>query len=136
LYDDLLIVAINDSVVLASDARVNDQLETDGEHYIYDWTRIRGLNLMFQGDEAYCMGYGNGSDCALPQSDTTGEFLLSFAGELFEPIRQRALEDQRLELRFITVGDNDADTDCRHNGFRMRAVVDVALPGTFGEVVP
>ena len=133
VYDDVLLVTLNEAVVIASYAPILEQLEQSGGLYRYDWEGLRGTQLQFQSNQAYCLGYGNGSDCALPFSDTTGEFVISLGGDGFGSLKDELLEAGTLELKFITIGDNDADTDCRHNGYRMRAVIDVALPGTFTE---
>jgi len=133
VYDDVLIVTLNDTVVIASYAPILDQFQQTDGLYRYNWENLRGTSLQFQSNQAYCLGYGNGSDCALPFSDTTGEFVISLGGDGFQPLKNELLEAGTLELKFITVGDNDDDTDCRHNGYRMRAVLDVALPSTFTE---
>ncbi|MEC8023960.1 MAG: hypothetical protein VX223_08480 [Myxococcota bacterium] len=133
VYDDVLLVTINDAVVLASDRRVLDTFEESDGLYRYEWEDVRGRQLQFTSNQAYCLGYGSGSDCALPPSDYTGEFVISLGGEGFAQLKSEILSDGSFEMRFITVGDNDNDTDCRHNGYRMRAVMDVALPGTFAE---
>jgi hypothetical protein len=133
VYDDVLLVTLNDAVVIASYAPILEQLEQTDGLYRYVWDDLRGTQLQFQSNSAYCLGYNNGSDCALPFSDTTGEFVISLGGDGFEPLKAELLDSGKLELKFITIGDNDSDTDCRHNGYRMRAVVDVALPSTFTE---
>lgn len=133
VYDDVLLVTLNDAVVLASYYPIVNQLPETGGLYRYDWTSLRGKSIQFQSNSAFCLGYENGCDCALPVSDTTGEFVISLGGEGFKALRAELLAAGKLELKFITLGDNDSDTDCRHNGYRMRAVVDVALPGTFTE---
>ena len=131
VYDDVLFVTMNDVVLLASAAPILQYLEQVDGAYIYDWEQLRGNSMFFQQQQAYCMDHGEGGECGLPSSDTTGEFFLSFAGPQVDQLRQRILAEQTLALKFITMGDNDPDTDCRHNGFRMRVMLDIALPGSF-----
>ena len=65
VYDDVLLVTLNDAVIIASYAPVLEQLEQTGGLYRYDWEGLRGTQLQFHPIKRTAWATGM-SDCALP----------------------------------------------------------------------
>lgn len=90
----------------------------------WDWEAVKGQTLTFDAVDHYCIGEDEGTECEIPEPETPGTLQLAFQGELVDKLAFRALEEERTEFSFITLGDND-DTDCSHETFSFQVTAPV-----------
>lgn len=119
VYDDNFFFTFNDVVLAASHAPMVQQLEAeDGLFYAYDWADLAGTPFSFDTDiPTFCIGEDAGlSTCDIPPPETDGVMALSFDGDITSELSYRAVDEQRTDFSFVTIGDND-DSDCSHEAF-------------------
>lgn len=134
IYDDALFFTLNDLILISSgDAYTkNSSIDhTVDEHGIYSWNfdSIKGLHLndSVYGDK-YCFGDTNsGSICALPSTQKLGEFSYKLDKESSFILSSKLKNQANLDFKVITIGDNDARSDCSHSGLSIDVDVEYVL---------
>lgn len=116
IYDDNFVFTFNDVPLASSYAPLIDELAVVDGLPVYDWSRIAGNEFSFDTSIAtWCLGEAEGrSACEIPPPETDGIMSLSFEASLANELSLLAIQQNRFEFSFITIGDNDASTDCRH----------------------
>ena len=112
--DDQFMVTFNDIVLMASSELLVERLSTaDGLLYSYRWIDVRGAEIDFSSDTpTYCVGAREGlSECELP-SQGPGLVSLSLDRSINDLLLQSAIEQGHQTFSIITMGDDDADSDC------------------------
>lgn len=119
VYDDNFWFTFDDVVLAGSYGPMVDQFATDGALPIYDWDDIVGYAFEFDdGIPTYCLGEGDGrADCTIPPPETNGIMSLSFDESLINELSLRAVQADRFDFSFVTMGDNDPSQDCAHEAF-------------------
>ena len=119
-YDDHFFFTFNDIVLAASYGPVVEDLEpVDGGMYRYAWTPISGVDYHAEEEfDPYCLGDGTGeSTCDIPDTEVEGPISLNYSEELVSQLSLSAIEDERYDFGFITTGDDNEDSDCKHEEF-------------------
>jgi hypothetical protein len=119
VYDDNFLFTFNDVVLAGSYGPMVEEFELVDDYFRqYQWADIRGYPFEFDNDiPTYCIGEAEGlADCEIPPPETEGLMSLRFDPEIVTELSFRALEEERYEFTFITMGDND-DSDCFHEDF-------------------
>lgn len=115
-YDDNFFLILNGVVLAASDRDLVARLPREGELVLWQWIRVAGSLMNVTSVDPYCLGEEAGiGSCLVPDTDSLGAFRLDLPLERFPELIARA-EGADVTLRFVTVGDNDPDTDCSHGG--------------------
>jgi hypothetical protein len=130
LFDDEIFLTFNDAV-LASSFDYSDRLATADGLVMWDWERMKLSHyVQSDGEHPYCLGAANAAGaCHIPKTQTTGAMSLAFSSELVHQLSAKAVNMHRYEFRFITTGDNNANSDCSHLDFRMNVTLDyIELP--------
>ena len=125
-YDDNFLFTFNDVVLAASYGPMVDEFtEEQGLYRRYEWSALRGYGFEFDDRvPSYCLGEDEDlASCSVPPPETDGALVLSFEPEIVQELAFRAVEEDRYDFTFITIGDND-DTDCAHERF----LFEVAVP--------
>jgi hypothetical protein len=107
-YDDHLILAINNNVLLASTTEVKSLRMANNGYREYAWQNIRGLSSGRKGS-TFC---ADGVTCRLPQSEETG----TFSFELSQDANRRlfsSLSNEPLTFLLVVTGDDDPEKDCK-----------------------
>lgn len=112
------------------------------EYPLYSWPSIAGLNLSNSGagTDLFCLGYetidaGN-PECSLPVTDNSGLFEISLTDDIAETLGIRAALNGNYNLSVVVTGDNDAGSDCKHDGFEATVNVGyVVLPQAIVETL-
>ena len=119
VYDDHFLFTFNDIVLAASYGPGVEVLAEDDGLYTYDWGALRGWE--YHADEVfdpYCVGEPSGdADCDIPDTEVEGPISLSYGEDVITALSLGAIEDERYDFGFITLGDDNADTDCMHETF-------------------
>lgn len=117
VYDDYFFFTFNDIVLASSHEPAVAGLDTDDDLPVYDWERIVGTPFP-HGDAPFCLGEESGdADCDIPGTETEGPISLSFGSDIVNELSARAFDEGRFDFGFVTTGDNDPETDCRHAEF-------------------
>ena len=129
-YDDKFLFAFNDIVLSASYAPMIDELEHDDILATYDWAALRGYPIEFDDSiPTYCVGEATGqADCTIPPPETNGVMALAFDPSIDNRLALIAIQEQRFDFNFITMGDNDPDRDCYHDEFAFTVTVPYVRP--------
>ena len=123
-YDDHVLFTFNDRIVFNSYAPLNENFATDEHGYFfYDWNDMKGVPMQF-----YVAPYGVGDHIQmnLPDHDQLGDASLSVDGTALSHLTREALKEKRLDLQFVSFGDNDSH-DCEHSGFSFWVEVDLGV---------
>lgn len=110
-YDDHIFLTMNEYVLMAS-TLPPDHYTADGNLRIYDWAKFK--NLAFGSADPYCLGQSDGGTCVIPDTEVTGKMQLVIPDTELASLSRRLFAKGAVKFRFITTGDNDASTDCRH----------------------
>lgn len=112
---------------------------------LYTWDDVYDLNLANGApgnelDEPMCFGHGsetpldeqgNPLACQLPDTDVNGEIAIDLTNETAEAIGIRAALNGNYNLSVVITGDNDSQSDCKHQGFLANLDVGyISLPKT------
>ncbi len=119
VYDDHFLFTFNDIVLAGSyGPGVAAFAEDDGLH-LYDWGAIRGWEYHADEDyDPYCVGSDSGdADCDIPDTEIEGPISLSYSEDVVTALSLGAIEDDRYDFGFVTMGDDNAETDCMHETF-------------------
>ncbi len=118
-YDDNFWFTFDDVVLAGSYGPMVEQFDTEGSLPLYSWDKIVGTEFAFDDTVAtYCLGDSDGrSECEIPPPETNGVMSLQFDEELVNELSLRAVQSERFDFSFITMGDNDPDQDCAHEYF-------------------
>ena len=116
-YDDLLLLTVEDTIVLSSNQSYFSALDTEGDAYIWDFDRVRGMAVDSFTTDPYCLGTTAG-DCELPETDTNGVMKVEFFPEDFAAIAAKYSGRDVWNFGLVTTGDND-DNDCMHSDFSL-----------------
>lgn len=119
VYDDHFIFTFNDVVLASSYGPLVETLRSnDGVLYEYAWEDARGYEISFDDDiPTYCVGEDEGyASCDIPPPETRGLMSLQFEEAISSQLALQAIEQDRYEMTFITLGDNDT-SDCSHEDF-------------------
>jgi len=119
VYDDNFWFTFDDVVLAGSYGPMVEEFDKDGNLPIYSWDSIVGYPFEFDDTiPTYCLGEADGSsDCDIPPPETNGVMSLSFDEDLVNELSLRAVQSERFDFSFITMGDNDPDRDCAHEYF-------------------
>jgi hypothetical protein len=119
VYDDNFWFTFDDVVLAGSYGPMVEQFELDGSLPIYDWDNVVGTEFEFDDSvPTFCLGEDDGqSVCEIPAPETNGIMSLQFDDDLVNVLSLRAVQAERYEFSFITMGDNDPDDDCAHEYF-------------------
>lgn len=121
LYDDDIFLTLDGVVIAASDGNHVEDLPTEDDLPVWDWSAVVGDQISASRAWVYCLG--ETSYCELPPTETAGRVALSYDRDTVAALAWRVLDQPELTLGFITGGDNDPDKDCRHEDFRFDLVV-------------
>ena len=115
-YDDNFFLVMDGVVLAASDRDLVARLPREGDLVLWEWNAIAGAVMNVVAVRPYCLGEEDGiGNCLVPDTDSLGAFRLDLPLERFPELIARAGEAE-VTLRFVTVGDNDPETDCSHGG--------------------
>ena len=128
-YDDNFLMTFNDVVLATSYAPLIDEFEEEDGLPFYDWSRMEGEDLEFDDDiPTWCLGEETGdSECTIPPPETDSTMAVSFGGELVDKLALVAVDANKFEFGFVSMGDND-DTDCSHSDFTFTVNAPVVTP--------
>jgi hypothetical protein len=129
-YDDNFFFTFDDVVLAASYGPMVDDFTTDDDLPIYAWDAVAGTEFSFDaGIPTYCLGEADGlATCTIPPPETPGEMALDFDSSITAKLSYRAIDQDRVDFTFITIGDNDAATDCSHNDFQFDTTLSYVEP--------
>jgi len=121
-YDDHVLFTFNDRIVFSSYEPLNERFANDDHGYLfYDWDAMRGFPMQFYISP---FGVDNQIEMNLPNHDQAGNAFLSVGGTALSALTQEALKEKRLDLQFVSFGDNDQD-DCEHSGFSFWVEIEI-----------
>ncbi len=117
-YDDFIYLVF-DGVILTSTHRdLVDPMPLDEAGMpVYDWASIVGSGWPYGDNDVYCLGEDEGSWCEIPPTESAGRISLQYNRDTVADLAWRIAGRTDLEMLFVTTGDNDPDTDCRHEDF-------------------
>lgn len=126
-YDDDIFLTFDDVVVASSNGEAVGALDTDDNDFpIYDWQRLQNAPIS-TSPAAWCLGQDQGDaeegGCTIPETQVEGEVILRYSDATTQALALRAIEEDRMDYGFITVGDNDPDVDCYHRAFNFEVTV-------------
>ena len=119
VYDDNFWFTFDDVVLAGSYGPMVEQFDTEGSLPLYSWDQIVGTEFEFDDSvPTFCLGESDGrSECEIPPPETDGIMSLQFGDDLVNELSLRAVQSERFDFSFITMGDNDPDQDCAHEYF-------------------
>ena len=118
IYDDHFFLTFNDAVLASSHGGLVAYFTQEDNLPIYRWGSIVGEPVNFNSAEPYCLGEDLGlAECEIPPSDQQGPISLAYDEDIIHKLSKRAIEENRFDYSFITIGDNDASSDCTHEAF-------------------
>lgn len=125
-YDDHFVFTFVDVVLASSGRQIVDFLPVADDGLVpWDWSAVAGQPLDFNDTEHWCMGEDEGlASCEIPEAETPGALELDFDPSIVAKLSYRAVELNRADFTFITLGDNDPGKDCSHNAFEFTVNVD------------
>ena len=105
----------------------------------YSWPSIVNTELSNDAPQLYCLGQEsadpNNPSCNIPETQQSGEFFIRMSSELAGRLGLRAALNKNYNLSVVVTGDNDAEPDCKHDGFEATVNVgyillpELSLPG-------
>jgi hypothetical protein len=117
VYDDHFWFTFDDVVLAASNGPLISAFSEESGLPIYDWSAVAGSPFDFE-TATWCLGEDEGrASCDIPPPETNGIMSLSFEESLVSELSFRAVQQDRFDFAFITMGDNDRDRDCSHEDF-------------------
>lgn len=124
-YDDHFLLNFVDVVIATSTAQLVDLLGAQDDGLVpWDWAKVGGQAIDWNDNDSWCMGEDEGlAECSIPATETPGEMTLDFDPSIVAQLSYRAVQENRADFTFITIGDNDPDKDCSHNAFEFRVNV-------------
>lgn len=140
-YDDEFIITLNDRMLASSwyypGPSGYPTIPNDPEVPLYDWFNIRKAQTYNNGIHNYfCLGGpfsstpnpGLENFCHWPATEQNGVMTLNFNPEKIQSIISSMAYGENFYLNFITVGDNNPESDCRHNDLYMNITATVTNP--------
>lgn len=125
-YDDHIFLTLNNRILMTTAADVFDReyLDSDSSGFIYNWSKLVGKVQDVGGTNVYCNGVTQESDCELPPTNSTtgGKFSINIPKSTIQEIMVNTGKTTH-ELKLITTGDNDPDSDCGHDGVSVRVTI-------------
>ncbi|KYG60976.1 hypothetical protein AZI86_18865 [Bdellovibrio bacteriovorus] len=127
-YDDNILLTLNNYLLTAT-SDFQTYLQNTNGYYFYDWSRIKGKSAKADTadsapEKQYCAGKDKGlASCSFPLTDTNGSVNLQFSERVIQNILGMTSASD-INLTMITIGDNDASSDCHHNTMRFNVKVD------------
>jgi hypothetical protein len=124
-YDDHIFFVFDDALILASSPFDMYLPYSDGI-FNWNWASVVGQPWKFGNETSfsYCLGEKEGlSSCRFPQTQMEGAMKLDFNPALFQAITARNLNRPVHQFKFVTMGDNDPQVDCRHSSFSFNVKV-------------
>ncbi|HZH79255.1 MAG TPA: hypothetical protein VEY88_24755 [Archangium sp.] len=125
-YDDVMVLAYNKHLVMASDKRVAEYsaLTTSlgTSPVLYSWPNIRNKLIDNQAAQsAWCTS--GASTCTVPRTEQTGTMNVNVSA--FKAVDEAAYPGAPASRTFTlaTMGDNDASLDCRHGAVTLTLTV-------------
>lgn len=120
-YDDQFTLNFLDVVIAASNHQIPDLLPNEDDLVLWDWASVAGTEIDWNDTDPWCLGEDEGlSSCTIPGTDVDGEMLLEYDEALTAELSYRAVEQGRVDFTFVTIGDNDPQSDCTHKGFEFQ----------------
>jgi hypothetical protein len=119
VYDDHFFFDFDDIVMASSISAAVQKLPAPGTLPTWDWASIVGMDYhAVDQEQTFCLGADAGdADCVIPGTEVEGELSLSWSADLVAQLSLSAIEQKRYEFAFVTTGDDDPATDCRHEDF-------------------
>jgi hypothetical protein len=118
-YDDDFFLSLNQVVLLASDATQVNAFEEQDNMPLYDWEQLVGQTIDFGEVPPFCLGQDEGdSVCDIPPDETPGPVTLQLEQNLIDRLSFQIFEQNRFDVSFVTIGDNDAEKDCSHKAYQ------------------
>lgn len=119
VYDDHFFFDFDDIVMASSLSAAVARLPKAGDLPMWDWPSLVGMDYhAVDQEQTFCLGQDEGeADCVIPGTEVEGELSLSWSADLVAELSLSAIEQKRYEFAFVTTGDDDAETDCRHEDF-------------------
>ena len=127
-YDDVMLVALNGHLVMASDNRLTVALAGTALGNIgatpvgYNWRKLLNTDINNQTRQPAWCPQGS-TACQVPVTEATGTLdvnIPNFAA--IDAAAYPTAEDTRT-FRLVTVGDNDTSLDCRHGALNLQLEV-------------
>ncbi len=119
LYDDHFLLTF-DNAVIASSYNFGSKLTSQANLLRYDWKKIAGMYWDKTQEGTYCPA---NSTCSWPETDVPGTIKISYPSSVFQQLVAEDLTRTSHSLKFVAIGDNDAD-DCEHTDIRFSIEVD------------
>ena len=121
-YDDHFIIALNNRVLVSSQASLMSLLSPASNTYEYSWSDIKNSEQEFDVDYFYI---GSSSSFDAPEPPNVGASYMYIGSNALDPHRNLAISENEIRLMMVTFGDND-NGDCFNNGFSSNIEVYVA----------
>lgn len=119
LYDDHFLVSFNDAII-ASSYNFDSTFSKQYGLLRYDWKKMAGMFWDHKAEGVFC---APGGACAWPATDTPGSISLNYDALVFQKLMAENLGRTRHEIKFVSIGDNDAG-DCEHSEVNFSIDVD------------
>lgn len=119
VYDDHFFFTFNDIILAASYGPAVELMPDDDGLPSFDWDAMVGFDYHAEPDyDAYCLGDADGAaDCDIPDTEVEGPISLSYSDDLVNQLSLLAITSGRYDFGFVSTGDDDASTDCKHEEF-------------------
>ena len=114
-FDDHLLILLNQHIVFASHKEFVEYFVEQNNSYLYDWNALFGTQMKYDTDY-WLLGEESLAFFAEPREQAVGDGFLEIDSTAFEPLRAQIIEDNRINLQLVTIGDND-ETDCYNHAF-------------------
>jgi len=118
IYDDHFFLTFNDAVLASSHGDLVAYFPQEDDLPIYRWGSIVGVPVDWSSAQTYCLGEEDGlAECDIPPTEEQGPISLAYDEDIIHKLARRAIDENRFDYSFITIGDNDPSSDCTHEAF-------------------
>ena len=104
-YDDSMALALGPYMIFST-VKTNFPKDNSGLN-LYQWSSFRGKKLE---EKNVCIG-----PCEIPKTQQRGKFSITIPDDKAEIISFELKKQSSLSFRLITMGDDDAHLDCKHD---------------------
>jgi hypothetical protein len=113
-YDDEFIFGF-DGLVLASSFTFSGHFPQVGYFQRYNWSVLLGDAWVNYDQRPYCAGADRGTGmCSWPDTSVNGPFRVRFDDALIQELTSHTNTTRSHTFNFITTGDDNPTTDCKH----------------------
>jgi len=133
LYDDFIILTLDNHILFASNRGINLYMERKGGILDWDFNNLVNKPVGNWDAQAFCLGKsavvdetGNVTDpgdCQLPPTEKAGPFKMDLSGSTIAPIALAIQGKTSVPMKLIVTGDNDPDKDCHHTELDLKATI-------------